>query len=145
MENIEIRGELGRLLSFAVGSYENEAAEHPCDANWLSCDVQLELGSFRGAVHVPLMTTDFERFFRELDEMLCGQATCARFRTIEEVLHLDIELNKTGRATVAGTLREEVGSRTAISFEFGTDQSFLAATRRQLKNVVTTFPERSGG
>jgi hypothetical protein len=128
-----------------VWGYERDAALDPYDANWLRCSAEVEQGAFRGAVAASFATSDFSRFLSELDQIINGSGTVASFTTMEEALEFRIEVDRAGRATVTGKLRElgELGAE--LSFAFESDRSFLAAAHSDMKRIVATFPERAIG
>ncbi|MCB9869694.1 MAG: hypothetical protein H6837_07535 [Planctomycetes bacterium] len=82
------------------------AAEDPYDANWLRCSAEVEQGAFRGNVDASFTTNDFARFLSEMDRLMARESAAASFNTMEEALAFRIEVDRAGRATVVGKLRE---------------------------------------
>jgi hypothetical protein len=145
MTTLTLQGELGRRVLITVRGYEREVALDPYDANWLRCSAEVEHGAFRGAVDASFATSDFSRFLSELDQVMNGSGAVASFTTMEEALDFRVEVDRAGRATVTGKLRElgELGAD--LSFAFESDRSFLTAAHSDLKRIVATFPERAIG
>jgi hypothetical protein len=143
MASVEIKGDLGQRLAIEVHGYENEAAADVFDANWLRCAVELELGAFRGAAELSLATSDFASWLVELEQSLRQPPGSASFKTLEDGLQLTAHIDDKGRASVAGILRQEAGSGTALQFAFETDQTFLQTTLAELRRVVAAFPEKT--
>jgi hypothetical protein len=71
----------GLELVLCVEGYEYAQFDSGWDANWLVCDVEVDvglLGSFRAQHRPAILTVEFERFrdqLRVLDEKLAGTAT----------------------------------------------------------------------
>ena len=143
MVNLTLLGELGRRLVIAVHSYEREAALDPYDANWLRCSAQVEQGAFRGAVDASFATSDFARFLSELDRVMTGSSAVASFNTMEEALAFRVDVDRVGRASVTGKLREVGTPGVELSFAFESDRSFLTTAHTDLKRLVAAFPERT--
>src|SRR5690606_14880522 len=106
MTTLTLQGELGRRVLVTVRGYEREVALDPYDANWLRCSAEVEQGAFRGAVDASFATSDFSRFLSELDRVMSGSSAVASFTTMEEALDFRVEVDRAGRATVTGKLRE---------------------------------------
>jgi hypothetical protein len=145
MTTVTLQGELGRRVSIIVRGYEREVSLDPFDANWLRCSTEVEQGAFRGAVDATFATSDFSRFLSELDRVMSGSSGVASFTTMEEALAFRVEVDRSGRATITGKLRELGEFGTDLSFTFESDRSFLTATHSDLKRIVATFPERTVG
>ncbi len=145
MTTLTLHGELGRRLVIDVHGFERDAAEDPYDANWLRCSAEVEQGAFRGNVDASFTTNDFARFLSEMDRLMARESAAASFRTMEEALAFRIEVDRAGRATVVGKLREVETGGAELSFNFESDLSFLMKTHSDLKGIVTAFPHRTAG
>lgn len=143
MATLNLQGDLGRRLTIEVHGYESDAPRDWYDANWLKCSAEVEVGRFRGAVDASFTTQDFARFLSELDQVVDGAVSGASFQTMEEALSARVEVDRAGRAIVTGTLREIDVDRSALSFIFESDLSFLRRTLVELRRVVLEFPERA--
>ena len=145
MATLTLLGELGRKLVIAVQGFERDAAQNPSDANWLRCSAEVEQGAFRGNVDASFTTNDFARFLSEMDRVIAGESAVASFDTMEEALAFRVEVDRAGRATVVGKLREVEAGGAELSFNFESDLSFLTKTHSDLKEIVAAFPHRSAG
>lgn len=143
MTTLVFHGEHGRRLTIDVHGYERESSQDPYDANWLRCSVDLDSGRFRGAVDASFTTEDFARFLLELDQVVRGDARAASFQTMEEALSIRVEIDRAGRAVIAGNLREIDAGGSVLSYSIESDLSFLQRSHGELKRIVTEFPERS--
>jgi hypothetical protein len=142
MTTLNVRGELGRRVTVEIHGYEHEAAQESYDANWLRCSVEADIGRFRGQVDASFTTQDFVRFLSELEQVIALASSVASFQTHEEALALRIEVDRAGRATVSGKLREVDFKGPVLSFTFESDLSFLGELHAELRRVVSEFPER---
>jgi hypothetical protein len=145
MTTLTLHGELGRKLVIGVHGFERETAEDPYDANWLRCSAEVEQGRLRGNVDASFTTNDFARFLSEMDRLMTGESAAASFNTMEEALAFRIEVDRAGRATVVGKLREVEAGGAELSFNFESDLSFLTKTHSDLKGIVAAFPHRTAG
>lgn len=139
MKTLTLAGELGRRLEVDVHGRERDAAADRDDASWLRCEIRLAHGTFCGAVEAAIPADDFARFLTELDALLDGSSSVASFTTMEDALAVRIEMDRAGRASVSGSLRE-LDDSAVLSFAFGSDRTFLAATRADLREIVALFP-----
>lgn len=137
---LEIRGENGHRVVVRVHRYERDTAQNSDDANWLHCSVLAEVGHFRGEVDAAFTTDDFMQLSTQVDEVLRGGCGQAAFHPLEEALTVRIEVDRAGRASVQGVLRDLGGP--TLSFGFDSDLSFLRPLRGQLADIVASFPKR---
>jgi hypothetical protein len=142
MATLKILGERASKLEIQVGGYTTAAPQDPYDANWLQCSVDVDVGRFRGAVEASFMTQDFIRLADHLRDVLGGSSRKASFRTMEEALSFDIEVDRAGRAKVTGQLRDIETDGCTLDFAFENDLSFLEQTSEELRQIVAEFPER---
>ena len=142
MTTLVLSGEHERRLTIDVHGYERDSFQDPYDANWLKCSVDLEVGRFRGAVDASFTTQDFARFLSELDQVVQGDARVASFQTMEEALSIRVEVDRAGRAVLAGSLREIDAGGSELSYSIDSDLSFLQRSHAELKRIVAEFPER---
>jgi len=145
MTTLTLHGEFGRKLVIAVHGFERDAAEDLYDANWLRCSAEIEQGGFRGNVDASFTTNDFARFLSEMDLLMTRESAAASFNTMEEALAFRVEIDRAGRATVVGKLREVDAGGAELSFNFECNLSFLTKTHSDLKGIVAAFPHRTAG
>lgn len=132
----------GCFVSVVVEGYEREVAEEFSDANWLKCTIKLGIGAFSAKFYATMTTQDFVEFQSDLSKSIKNLSGIATFRTDEEWLSLDIEMNARGAAHVRGAAQVHGLPKAKLNFEFETDQSYLSQTCLQLGKVVQTFPVR---
>jgi hypothetical protein len=138
-EQISICVDAGRLTIQVLG-YENPAAENEDDANWLSCRLVLTVGPFHADLAVSFTTCDFPDFLRELKSAYTQLSGAASFQTLEDAVRLDIRVEPSGKAQVSGIVQVANEAQAALSFSYGSDQSFLGQTLQELEAVVQQFP-----
>lgn len=139
MNSITIKGENGSVC-IQVLRYEHAKAENSSDANWLTSTVQLTVGSFSANLSLNLTTQDFRHFHHDLTKMLETLSGKAIFETPEEGIVFEIEMGSRGNAKVRGKAAEHASSRSTLTFEFDTDQSYLALAKTSLAEVIQNFP-----
>ena len=128
-----------------VEDYEFPQFDSGWDANWLVCDVELDiglLGTFHAHHRPAVLTVEFERFrdqLRVLDEKLAGTAALEH---TEEQVGLTVRMNA-GKRTVEGFLADSTAGR--LSFEnIEIDQSCVRRWLEQFDEIVEAFPVRGG-
>jgi hypothetical protein len=132
----------GCFVSIEVEGYEREFAEDFSDANWLKCRIKVSVGGFRSDIDATMTTHDFMEFQNGLSKSMKNLSGAATFRTDEEWLSIDIEMNARGAAHVRGAAQVHGLPIAILTFEFETDQSYLSQTCAQLGKVVQSFPIR---
>ena len=143
-KTVEIPGHGGHIKIEVLG-YERPETRDRSDANWLAAACSVVVGEFSCSLKLSLITSDFVLFLSQLEEAVSLMRGTAVFNTLEEGLEFTIHFNSAGWADVRGRAQSQtslVPERTALSFSFKTDQSFLAKTVRELKGIVRAFPIR---
>jgi hypothetical protein len=137
-----IGGEGCRLL-ISVSAYEFPDMDDRDDGNWLIGSVELNVGrtgSFR-AFHRVMPRADelagFRDELRPIVETLNGEAT---LRHLEEQFGCTVSL-KDGKGELTAFVAEHFGSILRVE-RCETDQSYLAATLRDLDALLEEFPAR---
>lgn len=137
-----LRGD-GFRLAIRAERYEPSGLSTGDDANWVSGEVELavgSIGSFRGKLRVSLRTQELERFrdeLRALEADYTGEAT---------LTHLEGQFEATvrmtdGAGTLTGFVREHVGAELRFT-GVGTDQSYIRAAVTEFDALVRAFPVR---
>jgi hypothetical protein len=145
-KTVEIGGNGGHV-GIEVYNYERSGAADEDDANWLKAKCSVAVGEFSCVVGLSLVTHDFVQFLTQLEEAVRQLKGTAVFATLEEGLELEINFKSAGQADLFGRARSQTSllpKQTVLSFSFETDQSFLAQTLRELKELVRQFAVRTG-
>ena len=125
--------------------YERPDTPVERDANWLTAKCTVVVGEFSCILALFLLTEEFVQFFAQLEEAVRLCAGTAVFTTSEEGLDVEIKFRSGGQADVFGKVRSRaslVPEQTVLSLSFETDQTFLAQTVHELKEIVEQFPIR---
>jgi hypothetical protein len=137
-----IRGE-GLRLVLRVHGYESPSIKSGEDANWLTAEVELTVGTYgtyRATQRVSLYARDIAAFageLRALDRDLTGQA---ELRHLEGEVAATIKLED-GKGTLTGYVREHVFVK--LSFrDIAIDQSYVREAREQFDALLNAFPAR---
>lgn len=111
----------------------------PKDSNdpsddWLSANVDVLAGGFKGHVSLYLRVSDFDRFLpqaRNLYETLKGEA---RFGTMEGQIEFVLKGDGKGHITLSAELIDKLGTRNTLSFNLEFDQTLL---RHSISEIET--------
>jgi hypothetical protein len=114
------------------------------DGNWLRTLVRLATGPWTGTLGATLRAEDFTRFRAELQTLYDDvEAPPAKFDSMEPWLEFVVERSdRLGHVTVVGEAQgEPFGKKSSIlRFVIYIDQSYLAATLRDLAEITREFP-----
>lgn len=140
--SVVFTGDGGQRLSLQTSGYQRPKATDDYDANWLHSTVSITAGPFAGNFPANLSTYDFAALLARLERQLERLEGHFEFESIERDVILSVEFHRAGNATVSGSLRPGGASPVSLSFEFETDQSALAHTVQQLKQLLRLLPVR---
>ena len=112
------------------------------DGNWLTCDVTLHVGGFRGAFHANLRTTEFQQFFEQLQELQARLTGTARFEAMEAQLTLALEGDGRGHIAVHGQAQDVAGTGHVLRFRLDLDQTELSTAVKQVAALLRRYPVR---
>jgi hypothetical protein len=137
-----LRGD-GLRLVLRVQGYENPGIRSGEDANWLTAEVELTVGTYgtyrarqRASLYAPDLAACAGEL-RALDRDLTGQA---QLRHLEGELAATITLDA-GKGTLTGYVREHVFVK--LSFrDIAIDQTYVREAREQFDALVDAFPVR---
>jgi hypothetical protein len=131
----------GLTLEIHVHGYEYPQFTTGRDANWLLCDIRLDLehhGTFHAQHRLTILTVELGAFAQQLHalhQQLTGQATLEHS---EEQIGVTITLDH-DKGTIEGFLAEIPTSR--LSFhDIPIDQSFLPDLLEQLHAILGAYP-----
>jgi hypothetical protein len=112
------------------------------DGNWLTCEVRLSAGGFRGQFQANLRTDELERFAAQVRTLYDDLKTPALLEPMEEQLVLRLEGDGRGHIDCHGEARDVVGTGNLFRFELQLDQTQLFATMAQLSELLNRYPVR---
>lgn len=139
-----IFGPKHEFVRFDVHGYEQAAdSQDNHDRNWLRVDVSVSVGSFRGNEHLAILTWDIEKLLPELEKLYQTLNGSAKFETLENQVELEFVGDGIGHIQMAGRLTSSANpDRNELTFHLYFDQTDLAASIAQLKQVINVFPRR---
>ena len=129
-------------VQIEVQGYQYQPTGEYYDDNWLSVQISILAGSFRGKINASFLTADFASFLsqlRLLHETLQGSA---EFKTMEEQLYLKLIGDGKGHIELEGELKDRPGVSNQLNFTLQFDQTQLRESISQLEKIVSAFPIR---
>jgi hypothetical protein len=130
-------------ITLSVINYERPASGEHYDDNWLSCEVQVRAGAFRGKYSANFLTFELATLLRDLERLYRELKGAAVFESMEGQLELKFSCDHLGHIHASGTAMDQpgIGHRLFLSFSF--DQTYLAKALAELREVVHAFPART--
>lgn len=132
-ERIEV--EVLRYARQPVGEYH--------DDNWLTVQVRVSVGGFRGTVDGAFITEEFVAFLSQLRPLYESLSGTAEFATLEGLLHLRLTGDGMGHIELVGEVADQPGIGNRLHFTLHFDQSQLGASIHELERVTSEFPIRA--
>jgi hypothetical protein len=132
-ERIEI--EVVRYERSRVGDYH--------DANWLTVQLCVCVGGFRGSVDAAMLTYELVTFLRQLRLLYESLRGTAEFTTMEGQLSLRLVGDGNGHIELRGEVADQPGVGNRLHFTLQIDQSQLGESIHQLEQIALQFPERT--
>ena len=130
-------------IAVDVLRYERQPIGEYYDDNWLTAQVQVCAGRFRGAIQCALITDELVAFLTQLRPLYHSLSGKAEFTTIEGQLHLRLSGDARGHIELVGELADQPGIGNRLHFTLHFDQSQLAASIHELEKVTSEFPVRA--
>jgi len=138
--DINIKGLDGELLKITVVDYSHPDAVDFWDGNWLACKLILRIKGFNADFIFDLRVDEVESFLVELEQFNLNLKGKANLENMEEVIKLNLSVNKTGMLKWEGRLLYPAGIGSTLEFTYESDQSFLPGLITELKNVLKRYP-----
>jgi hypothetical protein len=95
------------------------------DGNWLTCEIEVRAGVFRGRVRTSLRTEDIPPFRAQLAALHTTLRGEARLRTMEDWLSIDAHGDGLGHIEFECELRDASETGNALRFHLSLDQTDL--------------------
>lgn len=139
MKRVNILGEdakieievLERCHPEAIGSWEGD---------WVKTTITVEIPGYSAFFQADLRTEEFKDFHDQLATMNSKLERTAMLMSIENAIAAKAVLNSQGSIFWEVATRFPVGEGTLLTFEFGSDQSYLTQLIKELDEVLTEFP-----
>jgi hypothetical protein len=141
-------------MKFSLGHSEMERLEvevlryerAPCgeyyDDNWLTSQLRVSVGGFKGKVEAAIQTAELDTFLAQLRPLYATLRGTAEFSTIEEQLHLLLVGDGKGHIELTGELIDRPGLGNRLHFKLQFDQTQLAVSIQELERVMSVYSIR---
>jgi len=123
--------------------YERAPVGEYHDDNWLTAQIRVCAGGFRGTVDAAIVTDELAAFLTQLRPLYDSLRGTAEFTTLETQVHLRLTGDGKGHIELVGEVADQPGIGNHLRFTLHFDQSQLAASIRELEKVTTEFPIRA--
>ncbi len=130
-------------ITVTVINYERPASGEYYDDNWLSCEVQVRAGAFRGKFAANFLTSEFKGLLDDLERLYRDLKGSVTFEAMESQLELQFSCDNLGHIQVSGIAMDQAGIGHALHFSFSSDQTSLANSLEGLRGVMHEFPVRT--
>jgi hypothetical protein len=126
-----------------VHGYERAASGEYWDDNWLTVEIRVLAGGFRGKAAATIITSELTKFLLELRSLYENLKGTAKFVTMEGQLNLLLNGDGKGHIELQGEVMDQAGIGNRLNFTLNFDQSQLGASIRELEKVTSQFPVRA--
>jgi hypothetical protein len=130
-------------VTLSVLSYERPASGEYYDDNWLSCEIQVRAGAFRGKYQANFLTFELAGLLRDLERLYHDLKGSAVFEPMESQLDLKFSCDGLGHILTSCTAMDQAGIGHSLHVSFSFDQTYLAKSLAELREVVHAFPART--
>jgi hypothetical protein len=135
-----IDGTDGRVAISVLSREAADPAAEYWDANWLATTVEVRAGDLSGRLQASLRADELAGFLLELQRLIAGDASVARFRSIEGWLSLDVAVED-DLVHVTGLARRPSAADNELRFAFGgLDRPALGRVVDDLDRILEGFP-----
>ena len=143
MAVVNFGGSHHERLEIVVAGYERPGDNNNYhDANWLTVQVNVAAGGFRGSFDAAFLTAEMEDLCKKLKELYASLKGSREWETMEGQLRLAFQGNGLGGIELKCDARDQAGIGNLLSFELDLDQTQLAQSISQLDDLMSTFPIR---
>ncbi len=130
-------------IELEVLRYERQSVGEHHDDNWLTVQVRVYVGGFRGTVDGAFLTEEFVAFLTQLRPLHRSLSGTAEFAALEGQLHLRLTGDGKGHIELVGEVADQPGIGNRLHFTLHFDQSQLGASIHELARVTSEFPIRA--
>ena len=130
-------------IEVEVLGYERAPIGEYWDDNWLTIEIRVRAGGFRGKASATIITSELTTFLSQLRPLHQSLSGMAKFTTMEDQLRLCLEGDGKGHIELRGEVADQSGIGNRLHFTMQFDQSQLRASIHELERVTFEFPIRS--
>src|SRR5687767_3628634 len=113
--------------------YERSPVGEYHDDNWLTAQMRVCVGGFRGKVDAAIVTDELAAFLNQLRPLYNTLRGTAEFTTLEGQLHLRLSGDGKGQIELVGEIADQPGIGNRLHFTLQFDQSQLGASFMSLR------------
>ncbi len=129
-------------IEVEVHGYECAPVGEYYDDNWLTVEIRVRAGGFRGKASATILTGELTEFLSELRPLYQTLSGAAVFTTMEGQLSLQLVGDAKGHIELRGEVADQPGIGNRLHFTLPFDQSQLGTSINELERVTLQFPER---
>lgn len=133
-----IKGQNAECLEIKILRRENSKSTDYWDGNWLNAEVKIETSHFKAHYGTNFRAEDFQRFYDDIIRLKNHDVNEVVFTTMEEGLHLNLELQKNGSLLCSGKTNNL--SENSLEFQFTIDNMALNYLVDQLREILKEYP-----
>lgn len=134
------------MIAFQIGGKEADLVRVTIVGDnqdgWLSAEVDVAVGSFRGSYPADFDTYAFSEFAKQLAVLDRTVSGSANFTSLEGQLELTLKCDALGHVAVDGTAMDVAGIGNKLNFELNIDQTHIAGILSSLKAMLKKHPVR---
>jgi hypothetical protein len=138
--DVTIRGSGSDVLRIVVQGRSHPRSTDYWDGNWITVEIEVHAGRFRGRYPACLRTTDFLGLKDNLAEAHRSLKASIEFEPMEEQLAMRISGDGRGHFTAECRAQDEAGIGNVLEFELHFDQTEIPPVLRSLDAVLAAFP-----
>ena len=125
-----------------VHGYERAAVGEYWDDNWLTVDIRVQAGGFRGKAAASILTAELAKLLSDLQLLYQNLSGSTEFRTMEEQLTLRFLGDGKGHIELRGEVADQAGIGNRLHFTLQLDPSQLGESVGELARVTQQLPIR---
>ena len=143
MAAVTFGGSHHERLEILVAGYERPTDNNNYhDANWLTVQVNVAAGGFRGGFNAAFLTAELNDLCKKLKELYASLKGSKEWETMEGQLKLSFQGNGLGGIELQGDAVDQSGIGNRLSFKLSLDQTQLAQSVSQLDELMFKYPIR---
>ena len=134
------------MIAFQIGGEEADFVRVSITRDnkdgWLSADVEIAVGSFRGSYAADFDIFAFSEFAKQLAVLHQTVSGSAKFTSLEGQLELTLKCDALGHISVSGEAMDVAGIGNKLLFDLDIDQTHVPEVLNSLKATLKKHPVR---
>jgi hypothetical protein len=128
------------LVKVSVLSRPYKDSDNYWDINWLICGVYIKIPGFIADFSTYIRTDELKSFYDELRKMNSELKGTASLSTMERGVFIKSHIDKFGKIEWSVETQYPEGTGAELTFEFGSDQSYLCEIINDIKSIIEEYP-----